>query len=92
MGHLTAKLVHGMSFADVAERLQADGVEGDEAFWAAVKENCSTVSDAKKWWELVVGSVTPDIAEEDKEFIAQAKELLPQEPWSEATWVSGPRP
>ncbi|MES0868704.1 glutamate--tRNA ligase [Pseudovibrio sp. SCP19] len=86
VGHLTAKLVHDMSFADVADRLKADGVEGDEAFWSAVKENCSTVSDAKQWWELVVGSVTPEIAEEDKEFITQAKDLLPREPWSEETW------
>ncbi|KZL17793.1 Glutamate--tRNA ligase 1 [Pseudovibrio axinellae] len=86
VGHLTAKLVHGMSFAEVAERLKSDGVAGDEKFWNVVKENCSTVNDAKKWWELVVGSVTPEIADEDKEFVSQAKALLPQEPWDETTW------
>ena len=86
VGHLTAKLVHVMAYSDVAEALKAAGVSGAEEFWVAVRENCSTVQEAAKWWALIEGPVTPEVAEEDKEFIVRAKECLPTEPWDDTTW------
>ncbi|SDQ93784.1 glutamate--tRNA ligase [Pseudovibrio sp. Tun.PSC04-5.I4] len=86
VGHLTAKLVHAMSYAEVAEHLKEAGITGGEEFWQAVRENCSTVGDVSKWWTLVTGPVASDVAEEDQEFITQALALLPSEPWDTATW------
>ncbi len=83
---LNAKLVHSMSYDEVAPRLQALGVEGGAVFWAAVHENCATVAEAKDWWSVVTGPVTPDVSDEDREFLAAAKEALPEGAWSEATW------
>lgn len=86
VGHLSARIVHGLPYDQVAARLDALGIQASEAFWNAVKENCNTVKDAAQWWPVVTGPVTPDIADEDREFINQARDLLPEEPWDETTW------
>ncbi|NRG18615.1 glutamate--tRNA ligase [Rhizobiales bacterium] len=83
---LNAKLVHGMDHAVVADRLRELGIEGDAAFWEAVRENCETVGDALGWWKVVTGPVEPQVGDEDRDFIALARVNLPQEPWSEETW------
>lgn len=85
VGNINAKLVHGLAYADVKSRLDEAGVGGGEAFWDAVKGNIEKVQDASIWWEKVQ-SATPVIEDEDKDFIASAAKLLPQEPWNEDTW------
>ncbi|MBA5779370.1 glutamate--tRNA ligase [Stappia sp. F7233] len=83
---LNARLVHAMPFEAVRERLAAQGISGDEAFWLAIRENCGTVSDAADWWHVVQGPISAAIDAQDREYIAEARALLPDEPWSEATW------
>ncbi|MDX5593711.1 glutamate--tRNA ligase [Pseudovibrio sp. SPO723] len=86
VGHLSAKIVHSLPFAEVKWRLETLGIEASEAFWNAVKENCSSIKDVTEWTPIAYGQITPVIAEEDRAFIAEAKELLPEEPWDETTW------
>ena len=43
------------------------------------------VSQAKEWWNMIHDAQAV-IANEDAEFIAQAKELLPADPWDDNTW------
>ena len=81
---LNARLLHMLSFADVADRLGAMGISGGEVFWEAVRGNLEILSDAKKWWSVVAGPVTPVI--EDVAFCASAAKVLPPEPWDEKTW------
>ncbi|MXN67101.1 glutamate--tRNA ligase [Stappia sp. GBMRC 2046] len=83
---LNAKLVHAMSYEEVAERLKELGTEGNAAFWGAIRENCETVSDALGWWKVVTGPAKPKVDDEDREFVALAGDCLPDEPWSEETW------
>jgi glutamyl-tRNA synthetase len=83
LSNLNAKLLHLLPFTAVESRLRAANV-GGEAFWEAVKTNLTRFSDVKDLWPLVVGPVTPVI--EDANFIAQATEALPPEPWDEGTW------
>lgn len=83
---LNAKLVHAMPFEAVEERLAALGITGGEAFWLAIRENCETVKDAADWWRVVDGPVSAAIDEDDRAYLVQARALLPDEPWSEATW------
>ncbi len=81
---LNAKLLHGLPFAAVADRLAAFGIGGGAAFWDAVRPNLARLGDAADLWTLVAGPVRPAI--EDGAFAARAAELLPPEPWDEMSW------
>ena len=85
---LSARTLHAMEFSAVAARLREIGIDGAAApaFWTAVRGNLPVLADAKIWWQVVAGTLTPVI--EDAGFIAQAKTLLPPGPWDTATWKS----
>ncbi|PPC80517.1 MAG: glutamate--tRNA ligase [Hyphomicrobium sp.] len=82
---LNAKLLLKLEYADVAERLRALGIEGGKEFWEAVRGNLTILSDARRWWDVVSGDMTPVI--EDENFTRAAAELLPAEPWDSETWA-----
>lgn len=81
---LNAKLLHQLPFTDVAGRLAGLGIEASDDFWLAVRGNLQRFDDAKDWWQVVAGEISPVI--EEPEFVQSAAELLPSEPWNEATW------
>ncbi|CTQ66392.1 glutamate--tRNA ligase [Roseibium alexandrii] len=83
---LNARLVHEMPYADAKDRLDDMGVGGGEAFWNAIRGNCETVNDAKGYWQIVGGPVESRIEDEDREFIAKAKDLLPDGEMTLETW------
>ncbi len=80
---LNAKLLHGLPYEAVADRLAPLGVNS-AALWDAVKPNIAKLSDAADLATLVTGNVAPVI--EDAPFAAKAATLLPAEPWDESTW------
>ena len=82
---LNARLLHSLDFDAVRPRLAALGLE-DPALWAALRSNLTVFSDIADLAKLVTGPVTPDIAAEDLDFLAEARALLPEEPWDETTW------
>ncbi len=45
---LNARLLHGTPYQDVADRLAGMGVEGGEAFWLAIRGNCTKLADAAR--------------------------------------------
>jgi len=77
---LNAKTLHLLSYESVAARIL--GI--DAALWDVVRPNLTKLSDAAALAALVSGPVTPVI--EDAALTARAAELLPPEPWDEATW------
>ncbi len=77
--HFNTKLVHGLPFAQVSERVNVD-----ETFWEAVKANLNVVADVSGWADVCYQKVTPLI--EDKALTDLAAELLPPEPWTQETW------
>jgi glutamyl-tRNA synthetase len=81
---LNAKLLHMLSYEDVATRLAEMGVAGGADFWEAVCGNLATLADAKHWWLVVSGPLEPVI--EDRAFCHAAAKLLPPEPWDGETW------
>lgn len=81
---LNAKLLHGLPHAAVAEQLSEMDVAGGEAFWEAVRGNLAVLSDARTWWHVVAGPLTPVI--QDADLCRKAAELLPPEPWDAETW------
>jgi glutamyl-tRNA synthetase len=80
---LSAKTLHHLSYSDVAARLKAISIEG-EAFWMAVRGNLAHLAEARDWWNIVYGTITPVI--EDADFLAIAAGLLPAEPWDATSW------
>ena len=89
--NLSARLLHEKPFAEVAPALLGMGVDGDkaEAFWNCVHSNLQRLDDAKGWWRIVSeteGVRTGIAAPEDRDFLAQAIALLPDEPFDEQTW------
>lgn len=87
---LNRALIHAMPYAQAKDRLAALGIEGDqsEAFWLAVRGNLSRISDATSWWEIIKDGPATDeqLAEEDRDFVRAAFDLLPPEPWNRETW------
>ncbi|MDB5623262.1 MAG: glutamate--tRNA ligase [Devosia sp.] len=82
---LNARLLHAMPYAQSQPRLAALGLDG-EPLWLVLRENLGKFGDVAEWAKLVTGPVEPVIADEDREFLAMARELLPSEPWSLDTW------
>ncbi len=87
---LTKKFVAGLEFNTMADALNDLGVPSDiaPAFWDVARENIDTRADVATWWNLCQNGATPLIADEDAEFIATAKTLLPAAPWDETSWKS----
>lgn len=86
MRRLNARLLHEMDFGAVSERLCAMGVDIDHTAWLAIRPNLETLADAKDWFVLIEGPVTPLVAEEDADFVKTAAELLPEGPLGADSW------
>ncbi|MGB1387651.1 MAG: glutamate--tRNA ligase [Paracoccaceae bacterium] len=85
---LTASYLHGLDFAAVADTVVALGVPEHlrEPFWNMARENITTLGDLDKWWALCRDGAEPLVADEDREFIAQAMAMLPDLPFEADTW------
>jgi glutamyl-tRNA synthetase len=80
---LNRKILHGLAYADVADRLP--GGAGAE-FWLAVRGNLDLLTEARQWWNVVAGDITPADAASEAGFLTAASALLPAEPWGPETW------
>jgi len=85
LASLNARILHQMPFETARTRLAELGL-ASEPLWLALRGNLETFGDIADLATLVSGPVTPVVAEEDRDFVAAARELLPPEPWDEATW------
>ena len=85
---LTARYLGGLPFAAVADDVTTLGVPSDIAprFWDVVRENSTVKADMADWWALFQNGAAPMVAEEDREFVAQAFAMLPPFPYDAATW------
>jgi len=85
---LTARYLAGLPLDQVADAVRAVGVPDDLAaqFWTVTRENITTLNDLGAWWALFSQGAEPVIAEEDREFVATALELLPAGPFTKDTW------
>lgn len=85
---LTARKLHGLPLEAVAEEIAALGVPEDRAgaFWSVVRENITTRKDMADWWVLFRDGAAPMVAEEDRDFVAEALAMLGEPPYDAATW------
>lgn len=80
---INTKLVHNLSFEQVKPRLQH--LEIDNHFWDAVKGNLHTVHEVEMWLKICNTQISQAPAT-DKDFLREAAEVLPNEPFNENTW------
>lgn len=81
---LNARVVHQLPFEAVAARLPA-GM--DEAAWAAIRPNLSTVAEAADWWSIVTGPVAaPELEEGDRAYCSEAARVAETIDWSADPW------
>lgn len=87
---LNRALMHHMPFAEAQDRLIVLGISGDKAepFWMAVRGNIDLLSDAVGWWRILADGPqpAPEFSDEDRDFLQQAFDLLPEEPWTGTVW------
>ena len=85
---LTARVLHETPLEAVADQLAGLGVPAGIAadFWAVMRENITTRADLAGWWTLCRDGAEPLVADEDREFVAQAFGLLPPLPYGPETW------
>jgi glutamyl-tRNA synthetase len=87
---LTGRYLQTLSVEAVQAQIEGLGVPADKqaAFWDVAKENITTLKDLEGWWALCRDGAEPLIADEDKEFIAEAMTMLPDGPYDATTWGS----
>ena len=85
---LTAKHLQSVELADVATEIDALGVPAELAsqFWDVAKDNITTLHDLEGWWTLFRDGAEPLIEDEDTDFVAQALTMLPDGPYTDASW------
>lgn len=87
LAHINAQVLHALPWEVAAERLRALGMtRADAAFWDAVRGNLTRFDDARQWYDVCFGEITPAIA--DPVLTERAARLLPPEPWDAAVWQS----
>jgi len=82
---LNRKFLHNEAFEAVKERLpEGAGAE----FWLAIRGNLDLLTEARTWWEICTGTITPPDLTGESATIQTAIETLPPEPWGAETWKS----
>jgi glutamyl-tRNA synthetase len=87
---LTGRYLQTLSLEQVQDQITDLGVPADKAaqFWAVTRENIETMKDLAPWWTMFRDGADPVIEDDDKEFVAQAMDMLPDMPFDETTWGS----
>jgi glutamyl-tRNA synthetase len=90
LGPLTARHLATLSATDVADVLDKVGVPAPLAapFWHLVRDNITKLDDIAGWWAMFRDGATPLVADEDRDFIAQAFDLLGEPPYATDTWAN----
>ncbi|MEO1537073.1 MAG: glutamate--tRNA ligase [Pseudomonadota bacterium] len=85
---LTARVVQSLDVGAVADTLTSAGIpqEAQAAYWTTVRGNIATRAEAASWWPMFEGKSTPIIADEDREFITAAFDMLGAPPYTADTW------
>jgi len=87
---LNRTLLQNMPFAEARDRLAVLGITGRRAepFWLAVRGNIDHLVDVAGWWKILQQGpqAEPELSEKDKDFVRDALDLLPPEPWDRGVW------
>jgi glutamyl-tRNA synthetase len=83
---LNRKILHGLAFEAVKDRLPAGA---DERFWLAIRGNIDLLTEARRWWEVVSGEITPpQLTAEEAALVTAALAVLPADVSGPDAWKS----
>ncbi|MFM9978399.1 MAG: glutamate--tRNA ligase [Sphingomonadaceae bacterium] len=80
---LNTKIVHGLGYGAVADRLPA-GM--DAHAWEVIRPNLEIVGEAADWWAVVEGPITVMRDPADAEFLAEAAAVAKSIDWAADPW------
>ena len=81
---VNARLLHGIAFADVAERLPADA---DEAEWMLLRGNLERLDDFADWHRVLTAEIDPpEFGHEERLLIRDAAAIASRIDWSAEPW------
>jgi len=86
---LTARVLASEPLSAVVEEIAAAGVPEELAaqFWEVIRENIATRAEIAGWWDVFQGRIAPEVAEEDRAFVAEAFALLGEPAYGPQTWA-----
>ena len=81
---VNARLLHGMDFAAVADRLPGGVTEED---WLLLRPNLERLSDFADWYAVLHGDVeAPDLAHDERLLVKNAAAVAEKLDWSSEPW------
>jgi len=80
---LNRKFLHQLGFGEVKDRLP-DGATAE--FWGAIRGNLDMLSEARRWWEVIHGELTPPDLQADEAVLRAALDTLPPAPLEHESW------
>lgn len=86
VGRLNARILHEMPYEAAAARLADLGAPDEASFWDGIKGNLNLFNDVKDMVVLINGPIMPVIEDEDADYVAKAREVLPNAPLTAESW------
>ncbi|SET02623.1 glutamate--tRNA ligase [Oceanicella actignis] len=83
---MTARILRLTPYEAAAPALAARNADLGPRFWETVRENVASWDEAAAWARILREGARPDVAPEDRAFVAEALALLPPRPWDETAW------
>lgn len=85
---LTARVLAARPYDEMAAEIAALGVPDEIAprFWEVVRQNVSTRAEIGAWWDLFRDGGAAVVADEDRAFVEEAWQLLPEYPYTQESW------
>ncbi|MEH0831526.1 glutamate--tRNA ligase [Anaplasma bovis] len=83
---LNAKVLSGLSYAQVRDKLLQQGIQCSEEIWNLVSSNINSLHETRHWVDVCNGEIAPVINREDAEFLAVTRSLLPDGEFDSGTW------
>lgn len=81
---VNARLLHGLDYADVADRLPAGA---DEAEWLLLRGNLERLSDFAAWHAVVAGEIEPpELGHDERSLVRAAVPVAQALDWSSEPW------
>ncbi len=80
---LNRKYLQALDFEAVKDRLPEGA---DQKFWAAIHGNLDMLSEARRWWDIIHGELTPHPLPDAAPVLTAALATLPADPITPADW------
>lgn len=79
---LNQKLFQIMPFREIQRRIKTEKMTDD--IWTIIRGNIHDLKEITLWEAICFGTITPIISDQD--YLQQALDNLPSDPWDETTW------